>query len=401
MSRLAVVVILLVLAFLALPVLTALSQTFISTYLPIILNNWPSPTPTPAPARLVVSELVYDPTGAEPDGEWFEIYNAGGLSASLKNHKIGDEELRGGKEGMLQFPDGLILAPGQVIVIANAASVFRAAYGRNPDFEMRESDIQVPNLVKYSDWSGGNIELENTGDEILLLNPFDQVVDTVSWGSSAYAFFPSAVKVKEGHSLARSPAYQDTNSSADWIEVLIPQPGDVDRRTPTPTITPTYTQTNTPTQTPTPTHTATPTPTCTGTFTQTPTITQTLDPTISPTVTSTPSHTPIPSYTPTSTATPTTTASSTPTPSATPTETQTRTPTRTRTPTSTQTPGPTATSTPTSAPTPETGWLLVSEVLYDPITAEPDGEWIEIYNAGGGWIDLSVYKLGDEEAQGG
>ena len=401
MYRLVVIGLLLVLVFLALPVFAGMGQSLISIYLPIIFKNYPPPTPIPAPGRLVLSELVYDPASAEPDGEWLEIYNAGGLPLPLIYYKIGDEEMRSGKEGMLQFPDDLILAPGQVIVIANAASVFKAAYGRNPDFEMRESDLQVPNMTKYADWSGGNIELENTGDEVLVLNASDQVVDAVSWGSSAFAFFPSATKVNEGHSLARSPAYQDTDSAADWIEDSNPQPGEVDRRTPTPTITSTFTQTYTPTQTPIPTLTATSTPTSTATFTLTPTITQTLDPTISPTVTATPSYTPIPSETPTSTATLTPTASQTPTPTRTPTETPTRTPTRTRTPTKTPTPGPTATHTPTSPPTPEIGWLLVSEVLYDPNTQEPDGEWIEIYNAGGGWVDLAACKLGDEETQGG
>ncbi len=45
--------------------------------------------------------------------------------------------------------------------------------------------------------------------------------------------------------------------------------------------------------------------------------------------------------------------------------------------------------------------LLVSEVLYDAVGTEPDKEWIEIYNAGASAIDLSNYKVGDEETPGG
>ena len=45
--------------------------------------------------------------------------------------------------------------------------------------------------------------------------------------------------------------------------------------------------------------------------------------------------------------------------------------------------------------------LLISEVLYDVVGTEPDGEWIEIYNAGASAIDLSGYKVVDEDEQGG
>jgi len=50
--------------------------------------------------------------------------------------------------------------------------------------------------------------------------------------------------------------------------------------------------------------------------------------------------------------------------------------------------------------TPTGGWLLISEVMYDPFSLEPAGEWIELYNAGETAIDLSNYKVGDEVTQG-
>jgi hypothetical protein len=66
---------------------------------------------------------------------------------------------------------------------------------------------------------------------------------------------------------------------------------------------------------------------------------------------------------------------------------------------------PTPTVTPTKTPQPKTSTpapiLLLSEILYDPIEEQPAGEWIEIYNAGEWIADISDYKLGDEETQGG
>ncbi len=46
-------------------------------------------------------------------------------------------------------------------------------------------------------------------------------------------------------------------------------------------------------------------------------------------------------------------------------------------------------------------YLLITEVYYDPSGTEPDEEWIEIYNPGTSAVDLSEFKIGDEETQGG
>jgi hypothetical protein len=41
--------------------------------------------------------------------------------------------------------------------------------------------------------------------------------------------------------------------------------------------------------------------------------------------------------------------------------------------------------------------VLISEVMYDPPTAEPGNEWIELQNTSGFTIDLQDYKVGNEE----
>ena len=43
--------------------------------------------------------------------------------------------------------------------------------------------------------------------------------------------------------------------------------------------------------------------------------------------------------------------------------------------------------------------LLIGEVLYNEVGSNTGGEWIEIYNNGAAAIDLSNYKIGDEETQ--
>ena len=301
-------------------------------YLPLLLRDWPPPSPTIAPGRLLISEVLYDPVGAEPDGEWVEIYNAGGMDLDLSGYKIGDEETAGGQEGMFRFPMGSAISPGQSFIIASQSIAFQAVYGQAADFEFRESDPSVPTLTKYTPWASGNVEFVNTGDEVFLLDGLDRVIDAVSWGNSNLAFDPPVHKVAEGHSLERRPAYKDTDRAEDWVDQAQPGPWAVNIETPTPTISPTF----------------------------------------PPTETSLPSSTPSPTITGTGTQFPQSQGTGTPT--------------------------PTGTSTYTPSPPP---YLLISEVSYHPPGIEPDEEWIEIYNAGAGSADLSLYRLGDEETQGG
>jgi hypothetical protein len=211
-------------------------------------------------------------------------------------------------------------------------------------------------MRKVTSWASGTVNLDNTGDEVLVLDSSDTVVDTLSWGDSSWAFYPACPAPDPAWTLERYPAYMDTDASSDWRTQSTPAPGTVDLTPPT------STPTLTPTRTASPTVTASPTSSRTTTLTNSPTGT--------------------PIHTLDSTHTPTYTSTSTPVITATP----------------TQTNSPTSTSTPTTTPT--RGWLLISEVMYDPFSVEPDGEWIELYNAGDTVIDLSDYKVGDEVVQG-
>lgn len=45
--------------------------------------------------------------------------------------------------------------------------------------------------------------------------------------------------------------------------------------------------------------------------------------------------------------------------------------------------------------------LLLSEVVFNEVSSDVTGEWIEIFNTGPGTIDLTNFKIGDEETSGG
>jgi len=229
----------------------------------LTLLLWPrlSPLMAASSSTLLISEVLYDATGSEPGEEWIEIYNAGPSAIDLSAWKVGDEETPGQGEGMLQFPEGATINPGQVIVVANKATAFLGAWGFNPDYEMVDSDEAVPDMIPYTDWASGEVRLANGGDHVLILDGDDAIVDAMSYGDKTTFFDPPCPDVDEGHSLERSPADVDTDTAADWIDQESPNPGAVTVPTPTATASPTSTPTPTDTPTPTAMPTVTPTPT--------------------------------------------------------------------------------------------------------------------------------------------
>jgi hypothetical protein len=237
-----------------------LAYDFLS-FLPVIHKAKPAAWD----GKLLISEVMYDPLGPEPAREWVEVYSPGSLPITLSQYKIGDAALKGDREGMYRFPHGAVIQPDQVIVIANNADEFYKVYGRYPDFEFENSLQLIPTLQRYLEWSTHAIELTNTGDDIVILNELDQVVDAVSWGASDFAFSPPVAKVKEGATIERYPPYQDTDTALDWRTNLQPQPGSVNLTPPTATPKPWYTPTLTVTptgtvETPNPGETPEPTP---------------------------------------------------------------------------------------------------------------------------------------------
>lgn len=200
----------------------------------------PTMTTTPYPVDLLLIEIFPNPIGEEPDGEWIEIYNPGLTAIPLDGIKIGDETSRGGKEGMLRFPDGYYIKGNDVLVIANNANTFKDQYGFLPDFELDDSDNRTPDLIPYDPWGGEKIQLSNSGDELILLDPWDQIVDSVAYGNSKFSGLDSPVQSpKEGHSLERYPPERDRDKASDWRERKGGSPGKLDRSPPTQVILPT------------------------------------------------------------------------------------------------------------------------------------------------------------------
>lgn len=178
-----------------------------------------------SPAAIVITEVLYNETGSDVNGEWIEIFNTGAAPVDLSNWKIGDEEASGGTgttEAMLRFPAGSAIAGGDVQVVAVNADRFFAIYGFLPDYELAggtTNNAAVPDLTVYSAWDpdGTLINMSNSNDQALILDAADVIVDAVSWGNT-FAFNPGLDPDAEldGQSYYRVLPATDTDTAADW-----------------------------------------------------------------------------------------------------------------------------------------------------------------------------------------
>jgi hypothetical protein len=187
----------------------------------------------------LITEAFPDPSGPEPQEEWVEIINTTTLPIALSGYKIGDEETIDAGEGMLRFPSG-VLDPGEQAVIANDADAFVVLFtGLAPNFAVVPGGRRIPIMVLYDLWATGSMAFRNAGEEILVLDPFDTVVDVVVTGDGAWpgVHFDGTVP-NQGFSMERGVHLVDTNvildatsPAPDFVSVNSPgnpTPGDID-----------------------------------------------------------------------------------------------------------------------------------------------------------------------------
>jgi phosphatidylserine/phosphatidylglycerophosphate/cardiolipin synthase-like enzyme len=200
--------------------------------LPLVLNQYIAP-----PNHLLISKVFYlGSTSVVTGSEWVQIYNPTPITVSLTGYKLGDQAVPGSTgfivDGMWQFPLGSTIGPGQVLNVATTGRGFYNKYLRPPHFAFFTSDVPVPLMSPYLQYTPNiSFSLANTGDEVLLLGAVDQLVDGVAWKSlvggadtlpgnvSCIAIDPAQYPFPTpSPSIARSPLWKDTdNCPADFV----------------------------------------------------------------------------------------------------------------------------------------------------------------------------------------
>lgn len=214
------------------PTPTATSTpTSTSTPTPTVTStSTPTSTPTPPLIPLLISEVLYDGVIFHTEGDEFvEIFNPFGEAVDLGLYRLGDAETPGAGEGegMYRFPEGVSIPLGGTLVIAKDAGEFYERFGFYPDMEFEGSPrgAAVPDMIRDTSWALGNWGLNNVGDEVLLLGPDYQLVDSVAYkaGDSTAVGVRGTVSAPEPLSFQRVGEIDSDDMNTDFL-VGVPNP---------------------------------------------------------------------------------------------------------------------------------------------------------------------------------
>ena len=193
--------------------------------LPVVCNEY-----VPQAEHVVISEVVFKLSGADETGEWVELYNPTAQAVDVSGWRLGDAVRYEDYERRYAFPPGTILPPGETLVVARRAKAYQAiGYPGQPvpDYEWRDSN-KVPDLIRTA-WGEGEFILGNEGDEVLLLDASNQVVDALVYGAGVLPgvrSFGDVTQVYNGSSLERWPANRDSDDCRrDFRVCYTPDPG--------------------------------------------------------------------------------------------------------------------------------------------------------------------------------
>jgi hypothetical protein len=140
-------------------------------------------------APLVIQRFIPNVAAGGSD-EWISIRNVTGVTLPLGNVKIGDEETPDGSgEGMRLLPSGATLAPGAEFVLAVNGTSYQTYFGVPPDAETTNSSAggSIPDTTAFTPWASSNIALANAGDEVLVLDRSNTILDIATYGNGTYA----------------------------------------------------------------------------------------------------------------------------------------------------------------------------------------------------------------------
>jgi len=175
--------------------------------------------------NLVITEVYYNTylPGYDPE-EYVRICNPTSQNISLNDWYVTNLDWNS------SFPNGYVINAGSCIIITKNGDAFTQQAGEKPDFEMNNTNSEIPDMI------GGYIALKNTGDEVFLMNPDNEIADAFIYGNSSYngtGWIGEPVQLvnlqqfqfwSDDHYLVRHRKidefnrghYIDTNSSDDW-----------------------------------------------------------------------------------------------------------------------------------------------------------------------------------------
>ncbi|MGC9780724.1 MAG: lamin tail domain-containing protein [Candidatus Heimdallarchaeota archaeon] len=159
--------------------------------------------------RIFISEVRYD-ADSEPAGEFFELYNDNAFNVTIGGWTFTDNE------ETYTVPLGTKISSEDLFIFARDESVFLSEMA-----SLGVTDALVD--IRYSD-----LLLANSGDELILKDPDNAIIDAVIWGSGTLSGHVAWTgSMNESVSLQRIPANTDTDDCSADFTTGTPDPGEV------------------------------------------------------------------------------------------------------------------------------------------------------------------------------
>ena len=164
---------------------------------------------------LLITEVRYDPV-TEPNGEYVEVYNGYDFAIYLEGWSLTDNE------GIFNLPTDAQINEEQVLIFCSDSTTYQS--------EMSVLGITAP----AADYGLGDIQLANSGDEIILKDPSGTIRDGVAWGSGSIPGVTawSGDDTGQDKTLQREYGNVDTDNCNNDFIIDIPTPGSVPDVTP-------------------------------------------------------------------------------------------------------------------------------------------------------------------------
>ena len=161
-------------------------------------------TPLMAHGQVLVSEIMYNPAGADganPVSEWVEIYNSGAAPVDISGWRLDDED----SSDWAPFPAETILGAGQVAVIIDSG--FASA-------ETFRTEWSVPLEALVIAGAAGTLAntASPTNEVLVLLDGLDAIVDSANYEAGANGW-PTSTNGLSIYTLALSQAGNDIGSN--------------------------------------------------------------------------------------------------------------------------------------------------------------------------------------------
>lgn len=163
----------------------------------------------------LIIEVYYDTyMPGDKVGEFIKIHNPTGNSINIGGWQITD------LEGIITFPKWANIGAGDSLYLVYNATAFYEEMLIDANFEYGVDSDSTPQMERYK-----TLTLSNTGDEVILKDNNDQIIDVVIYGASSYmdsGWSGTQIEdVGEGVILERDRneitwEYVDTNTSSDW-----------------------------------------------------------------------------------------------------------------------------------------------------------------------------------------